>query len=308
MILQFIGLFICYVLLDLLTIRQLFFIMRLWFAIIHSFKSLLIPKIGAKLMNMFTKSVIAAFVLSLSSQNYAAPTKPVNVSPAEKAKIESVVHEYLVKNPEVIIEVMQILQRKQYEQAQQAVQQTQKIATSFAKPLFHQANDPMIGNPNGQITLVEFFDYQCPHCVEMGPILTETVKANPNLRVIFKEFPIRGPISDFAARAALAANKQGKYQQFSHALLNANPPLSQDAVLKIAKDSGLDVEKLKKDMNDKSIKDQIAFNTKLAKDLKLMGTPAIFIGKTNSQGSDTISYIPGRADKDQLQETLKNFN
>jgi protein-disulfide isomerase len=83
--------------------------------------------------------------------------------------------------------------------------------------LLYRAGDPIAGNPKGKVTLVEFFDYQCGHCIDMAPVIGEIIKANPNVRVIFKEFPIRGPVSDYAARAALAANKQGKYYQFSHA-------------------------------------------------------------------------------------------
>lgn len=226
------------------------------------------------------------------------------VSPEEKAKIESVVHDYLIKNPEVIVEAIQNLQKKQFEEAEKTVRQTQQIASQFIPALFHQANDPTDGNVNGSITVVEFFDYQCPHCAEMTPVIAAITKANPNVRVVFKEFPIRGPVSEFAAKAALAANKQGKYTVFSHALLSAKPPLSQETILQIAKSSGLDVEKLKKDMNDPSVTDQLKNNMKLAQDLKLFGTPAIFVGKTNATPKDSISYGPGRLDQKQLQESI----
>lgn len=260
-------------------------------------------------MKYIVRTAVAASLLSLSAHSFAVNNNDAalaaSVTPAEKSKIEAVVHQYLLKNPEVLVEVMQILQRKQYEQAEQTVKQTQQIAGSFANALFHQPNDPVAGNPNGKITLVEFFDYQCPHCVEMAPVMTDLIKANPDLRVVYKEFPIRGPVSEFAARAALAANKQGKYQVFSHALLTANPPLTQDSILQIAKTSGLDVEKLKKDMQDASIQSQLKSNVKLAQDLKLMGTPAIFIGKTvSSENKQIINYIPGRTDTKQIQTII----
>ena len=91
-----------------------------------------------------------------------------------------------------------VLQRKQYEQAEQTVKQTQKIAPQFASALFKQDNDPTAGNPKGIVTIVEFFDYQCPHCVDMAPVTEAIIKANSNVRYVFKEFPIRGPVSDFA--------------------------------------------------------------------------------------------------------------
>lgn len=254
-------------------------------------------------MKVFAKSVIAVAILSLTSASFAA-TKTTTVSPAEREKIEVVVHEYLLRKPEVLMEAIQILQQKQSQQAQQAMKQTQEAAGSFANALFRQANDPIVGNPNGKVTVVEFFDYQCPHCVDMAPVMTALAQANPNVRVIYKEFPIRGPISEFAARAALAANKQGKYTEFSHALLKSSASLTTDSVMKIAQAAGLNVEQLKKDMEDNSVKNQLKANIKLAQDLKLFGTPAIFIGKTDANGKDMIKYIPGQVDQAQLQSIV----
>jgi protein-disulfide isomerase len=134
--------------------------------------------------------------------------------------------------------------------------------------------------------------------------MTALIKANPDLRVIYKEFPIRGPVSEFAARAALAANKQGKYVELSHAILSSGQPLTQDSVLQIAKATGINVDKLKKDMEDSSVKNQLKANIKLAQDLKLMGTPAIFIGKTDAKTNDPINYVPGHADQAQLQTII----
>lgn len=258
-------------------------------------------------MKRFVKTTLASAVLAFAAGAYAADpaaTTNVSVTPAERAKIEEVVHQYLLQKPEVIIEAVQNYQRKQYEQAEQTIKKTQQSAGAFAAPLFHQTNDPIAGNPNGKITVVEFFDYQCPHCVDMAPVVDAIIKANPDVRIVFKEFPIRGPVSDFAARAALAANKQGKYYEFSHKLLNAKPPLTQETVLQVAKESGLDVEKLKADMKDPAIDSQIKANTKLAQDLKLFGTPAFFIGKTDAKSSDMINYVPGQMDQNQMQTAI----
>lgn len=252
-------------------------------------------------MNRFSKIALAAGIMTLTAQSFAATN---DVSPAERAKIEGVVHEYLLKNPQVIVEVMQILQRKQMDQAQATVKQTQQTAASFANALFHQANDPVVGNPKGKVTVVEFFDYQCPHCVDMAPVMTSIIQANPDLRVVYKEFPIRGPLSEFASRAALAANLQGKYGEFSHALLSAKAPLTEASIMDIAKASGLDVDKLKKDMDSNAIKNQLKNNIKLAQDLKLFGTPALFVGKTSASGKEPINYLPGRMDQVQLQGVI----
>lgn len=259
-------------------------------------------------MKRFAKTMLATGLLALTTASFSATTAKPNtasISPEERAKIEEVVHQYLLKKPEVLIEAMQVLQRKQFEQTQQTVKQTQQTAATFAKSLFHQTNDPIHGNPNGKVTVVEFFDYQCPHCIDMAPTLDAIITANPDLRVIYKEFPIRGPISEFAARAALAANLQGKYVDVSHAILKAPQPLTQDAILAIVtKIPGIDVEKLKKDMDSKPVKDQLETTKKLAQDLKLFGTPAIFVGKTNAQGKDAINYVPGQVDQKQLQNLI----
>lgn len=247
-------------------------------------------------------TLTAAALFTFAAHSFAATQNTANVSPAERAKIEEVVHQYLLKKPEVLVEALQILQKKQYDQAEQTVKQTQQTAGNFTKALFHQANDPVAGNADGKVTVVEFFDYQCPHCIDMAPVMAAIIKANPDVRIIFKEFPIRGPMSEFASRAALAANKQGKYVDFSHALLTANQPLSQDVIFDIAKKQGLDVDKLKKDMTDKSVDDQLKDTIKLAQNLKLFGTPAFFIGKTDDSGK--ISYVPGQMDQKQMQDSI----
>lgn len=258
-------------------------------------------------MKHFTKLALAsALVTFTNTYSLAATTNTNNISPAERAKIEEVVHDYLLKKPEVLVEALQILQKKQYDQAEQTVKQTQQTVGTFAKDLFHQSNDPIAGNVNGKVTIVEFFDYQCPHCIDMAPVIAAIIKANPDVRVVFKEFPIRGPMSEFAARAALAANLQGKYMQFSHALLTANQPLTQELVYDIAQKQGLDVEKLKKDMTNKDIDNQLKETNKLAQNLKLFGTPAFFIGKTNDNVK--IDYVPGQMDQKQLQNSIDKAN
>jgi protein-disulfide isomerase len=162
--------------------------------------------------------LLAPLLLACSSLTYADKAADLNVSPAERAKIEEVVHQYLIQKPEVLVEALQVLQAKQSQQAERTVKETQKIAAAYADPLFHQENDPIGGNPNGKVTIVEFFDYQCPHCVDMAPIIDSIVKANPDVRVVYKEFPVRGPLSKLAASAALAANQQGKYTAFINIL------------------------------------------------------------------------------------------
>lgn len=231
--------------------------------------------------------------------------------PAQKTQIETVVHEYLVKNPEVVVEALQVYEQKQVQQARETIKQTQQNSPTYADALFRQSTDPVAGNPKGTITMVEFFDYQCAHCVDMAPTIDDLIVKNPNLRVVLKEFPIRGPISEFATRAALAAKKQGRYYEFHKALMTSKQePLTQEIIFNLAKSVGLDVEKLQADMKDTAIDQQIKETYKLAQQLKLIGTPAFFIAKSdvtkNSKASD-IAFIPGQVDKPQLEKIIQKI-
>jgi len=181
-----------------------------------------------------------------------------------------------------------------------------------AKPevdsLFRQANDPVAGNPKGKVTIVEFFDYNCSHCVSMAHTLDAIIKSNPNVRVVFKEYPIRGPMSEIAARAALAANKQGKYYQFSHALITSHYSINENNLTDIAKDAGINISEWKKDINSKTVKSQIYSNYKLARELEITGTPALFIGKTNTTKSSEMKFILGEVNQAELQDYINQFS
>lgn len=170
--------------------------------------------------------------------------------------------------------------------------------------LFHDSNDPVIGNKNGKITIVEFFDYQCSHCVNMAYTLENIVKNNPDVRVVYKEFPIRGAMSDVAARAALAANMQGKYYPLHHALLTTDQSLSESTILSIAKAKGLNVDKLKKDMSSATVNKIIAANKSLANRLGIAGTPAFFIGKTDATDTKAVKFELGEMSQSTLQEEI----
>lgn len=261
---------------------------------------------------MAKKSILATIALSTLALSPLAAysADKVDVSPTQQKQIEQVVHNYLLKNPEVIVESIQVLQQKQMDQARQTMQKTQTTAPKYADGLFHQANDPMAGNVNGKVTVVDFFDYQCPHCIKMTPVLEALIKANPDVRIVFKEFPIRGAASDTAAKAALAAKIQGKYFEFHKALMQdaTQEQLNDAVILKVAKNVGLNVDQLQVDMKSDAVSKQIKDTYKLAQDLQLIGTPAFFIAKsdiTSSAAPTAITFIPGQVDLDQLQQIVQ---
>lgn len=170
--------------------------------------------------------------------------------------------------------------------------------------LLHKSGDPVAGNPKGSVTVVEFFDYQCSHCMNMAPTISAIISSNPNVRWVFKELPIRGAMSQVASRAALAANMQGKYYSFNHALLTTNQPLTEEFILQTAKENRLNISKLKNDMNSARISAQIKANFALASKLGVEGTPAFFIAKTNAANDAEINFQLGEMSQSQLQTAI----
>ncbi len=255
---------------------------------------------------MNVKYLLAAGVMatSLVSQAVIADDAVSSMSDVQKKEIEKVVHDYLVNNPEVLLEASQALQQKQQQNMQQ---QAQSAIQENANNLF-QGKLTTVGNAKGNVTVVEFFDYQCIHCKKMAPIMEGLIKKDSDLRVIYKEFPIFGKSSETASRAALAAGMQGKYIQMHNALLDTEKRLDDKIVMDIAKSVGLDLKKLQKDMKSKEVSDVLDANRELAEKLHLMGTPAFIVASTPGskfkKGTEP-SFVPGASTEEALQELIK---
>jgi protein-disulfide isomerase len=185
------------------------------------------------------------------------------------------VREYLINNPEVIAEAMDRLETREKKARQQAVK---TVLKERAGELLQDPNSPVGGNAKGNVTLVEFFDYNCSYCRRVAPTMTKLMAGDPQLRVVYKEFPILGPDSLFAAKAALAAQLQDKYVPFHEAIMNRKGKVDEKFTLAAAAKTGLDVVRLKKDMKAPEIADAIEKNFKLAQALGINGTPGFVIG------------------------------
>src|SRR6266545_7326669 len=159
-----------------------------------------------------------------------------------KDEFERRVRAYLLEHPEIIAET---ISRLESQHAAQAATEVQAALKARADEVFRDPNSPVGGNPNGDITLVEFFDYNCPYCRQMVPVMMQAETADPQLRVVYKEFPILGANSTFAAKIALAAHKQGKYLALHHALMKVRGTVDEAKVLEAATAAGLDVDRLK---------------------------------------------------------------
>lgn len=185
-------------------------------------------------------------------------------------------------------------------------------AIAYANPtlnaLLHNQNDPTLGNKNGKITIVEFFDYQCSHCGNMLAPLNYVVRSNPNLRVVFKEYPILSSESELASRAALAAKMQGKYLKFNHALFTTRLDFNENNFLSIAKSLGLNVNKFKADMDSTAVKQQLRQNLILGQRLNIAGTPAFFIARTNATGLNQVKFVASEMSTYELQNAIRNMS
>lgn len=207
-------------------------------------------------------------------------------SPDQKAAIEKIVKDYLVANPEVLLEVQNILETKM--EKQQAEKAKAALAEN-AKDVFRRTESPVAGNLDGDITVTEFFDYNCGFCRRSFPDVTKLIAADGKVRVMFKEFPILSKGSEEAARVALAARLQGKYWEVHKALFENKGQNNGEAALHIAEKLGLDMAKLKADMTSAAVNDELKNVKDLATKLGINGTPHFLVGDKSIAGApDTL--------------------
>lgn len=220
------------------------------------------------------------------------------------AEFERRIAEYLADNPEAIADAFEIYAERQGGSASMS---QAPAAETAARPsgrvtraererqLFQDPGSPVRGNANGDVILVEFFDYNCPYCRQLVPTLDELLEANPRLRIVYKEFPILSDNSRFAAQAALAARNQDKYFEFHAALMGAGGIVNREKVIQVAREVGLSIRRLRRDMDDPEIQAAIDRNLALAATLRITGTPSFAVG-------DRI--FRGAADRETLQALI----
>lgn len=203
----------------------------------------------------------------------------------DRGRMEAVVHDYILDHPEILPQAMERLQDK--ENAKIIAPQRQAFVTPFP--------GAEAGNPKGDVTLVAFLDYACGYCRASLPTLAQLIASDPNLRVVYREFPVLGPESDVAARWALAAAEQGKFKPF-HDALYAGGQLSEAGIEAAADKVGLDKARARSLLNSPAIEREIAMNHQLGEQLRVRGTPAWVIG-------DRV--IPGVTDLAGFQDAVK---
>ncbi|HEU0156952.1 MAG TPA: DsbA family protein [Stellaceae bacterium] len=237
------------------------------------------------------RGILAA--LALAAVAVAAGPQPAragDITPAQRNEIDAIIHDYLMKNPQVLIDAIKAAEDKLTKDAD--IKASQAVS-AHRQEVFNDPQTPIAGNPKGDVAIVEFFDYRCPYCKKVEPELEALLKQDPKLRLVLKEFPILGPVSVTASHAALAAQRQGKYDAFHDAMMTARGNITDDTVYQVARSVGLDVDKLKRDMASPEVQDTVKKNMSLADALDVHGTPAFIIG-------DRV--VPGAIDLPELKK------
>jgi protein-disulfide isomerase len=211
---------------------------------------------------------------------------------ADRAAINKIIRDYLMTNPEVLVDAMQELEKKQESERDNLAL---KAIQEHAKELTSDPESPISGNPQGDVTIVEFSDYQCPYCKRSHAAVKAAIAADGKVKLVYKDLPILGEPSRIAALAALASRNQNKHEVFHNALMEFNGRLDRDRILEIAASVGLDVAQLQKDMEDPKLKQIIDRNMALASALGVKGTPAFVIGK---------QFVPGAVDAETLKQLI----
>ncbi len=226
-----------------------------------------------------TFAVVAGLVL------LSQPVLASEFNDKQKADIEEIVRGYLLEHPEIITEMSQKLEQQQKLAEDKA---RGNALRANADMVFRHSGDASVGGNDTDITVVEFMDYNCGWCKRGVGEVSSLIKSDPKIKVVFKEFPIFGEGSEYAAKAALASAKQGKYWELHQALFAQEGHVDIATVDDVAKSIGIDVEKMKSDMNDAAIQATIDDNRQLAQALLIGGTPAFIIDDKLVPG-----YIPG---------------
>lgn len=225
-------------------------------------------------------------------------------SPDQESRIKEMIRDYIMQNPDVVLDALQEMERRRRAEAEA---RQQEVVSQMQDRLFTDPRSVAVGPADPEsgrtVQMVEFFDYQCGYCKRVFPSLMQVLSDDPALRIVFIELPILGPVSTFAARAALASRKQDKYFELHQAIMNERGQLSELRVMEIADSIGIDVGKLQADMDDPEVARLINDNLALARDLGITGTPAMVVGKHLVPGAIGLEDLRNLIDETRAEQS-----
>jgi protein-disulfide isomerase len=235
-------------------------------------------------------ALLLAAIGGYAAKEFAVARDTAEAPPA--APIEQQISQYLKDHPEEVMAALRLAQgnaeKRQLAEAQLALEEQQD-------QIFNNPADPVSGNAKGDVTVVEFFDYRCPYCKRVTDSLMTLLTDDPNIKLVYKEFPILGPQSVVAAKIALAAHRQGKYEQVHTAFMAHKGAFEEADLLELAASVGADPVKLAADMQDPAIHGQLQANESLATALGITGTPGFLFGK---------QLVPGAVSLDDMKKLV----
>ncbi|AGK57216.1 DSBA oxidoreductase [Hyphomicrobium denitrificans 1NES1] len=254
--------------------------------------------IGGALLLPYAIGSIDGLVSPRAHAETIAPTAGGSTfSDEQKKALGEIIKDYLIKNPEIMIDVQNALDEKMQKDQDAKLK---SFMTENGKSIFRSPGSSVAGDPNGDITVVEFFDYNCGYCKRGLPEVQKLIQNDKKVRFVFKELPILSKGSEEAARVALAVKRQGKYWEFHQAMLGSKGHADEASALKIAESLGLDMNKIKADMASDEVKNELRDDLILAKKMGINGTPHFLVGDKS---------IPGAPDDlhDQLEALVSGF-
>jgi protein-disulfide isomerase len=240
---------------------------------------------------ILTLWMTTSFAQAAEPPKDATPAAAPALTDQQKLQVEDVVRQLLVKEPSLIMKAAEAYQKQQSEEADKKAKET--IGSSKDK-LYNDPNDAVMGNPKGDVVIVEFFDFNCGYCKKAATSLRKLVEEDKNVKIVFKEYPILAESSTTAAKAALAANKQGKYVPFHMALMEHKGALSEDAIMEVAGSVGLNKDQLKKDMASPEIAAHITASQSLGRDVGARGTPTFIIADKIVPGAMEVEEMKAK--------------
>lgn len=229
-----------------------------------------------------------AFLLAAAGTVLAGRAMAQSFTEAQRAEILGILRDALARDPSILRDALAALQAAEERDREEG----QRAAIAARRQeIFGVAGDPVRGNPRGNVTIVEFFDARCPYCKRLHAEMKTLLERDRNIRVVMKDLPILGPQSVVAARALLAAQRQGKYVEFHDALMSLRGEPTDAVIRSEAERIGLDYARLRREMDDPAIQQRLDANIALARALRIEGTPALIIGETLVPGAVPLAQM-----------------